>query len=81
MLVLRYLLNWKVRRIGAYLNIPENTVSVTIRRSLEKIRSRWPEEKETKIMNKKLKTTADIRKLNPFYNPSSPNPAVHFMHA
>ena len=48
MLVLRYFLNWKVRQIGGYLNIPENTVSVTIRRSLEKIRSQWPADKESK---------------------------------
>ena len=46
MLVLRYFLNWKIRQIGAYLNIPENTVSVSVRRSLEKIRSQWPAEKE-----------------------------------
>lgn len=45
-LVLRYILNWKVRKIGEYLEIPENTVSVSIRRSLEKLRSQWPVEKE-----------------------------------
>ena len=46
LLVLRYFLDWKVNRIGAYLNIPENTVSVSIRRALEKIRAQWPVDKE-----------------------------------
>jgi RNA polymerase sigma-70 factor (ECF subfamily) len=46
-LVLRYLLNWKVQQISQYLEIPENTISVTIRRSLEKIRASWPVEKES----------------------------------
>lgn len=43
-LVLRYLLNWKVQQIGQYLEIPENTVSVYIRRALEKLRLFWPAE-------------------------------------
>ena len=47
-LVLRYLLNWKVRQISQYLEIPENTVSVYIRRALEKLRLIWPVEKEQK---------------------------------
>jgi RNA polymerase sigma-70 factor (ECF subfamily) len=46
MLVLRYLLNWRVRQIGKYLGIPENTVSVTIRRTLERLQREWPGEKE-----------------------------------
>ena len=41
MLVLRYLLNWKIRRISQYMNIPANTVSVYIRRALEKLRTLW----------------------------------------
>jgi RNA polymerase sigma-70 factor (ECF subfamily) len=45
-LTLRYLLGWKVQEIGRYLNIPENTVSVYIRRALEKLQSLWPAEKE-----------------------------------
>lgn len=45
-LVLRYLLNWKVQQISPYLEIPENTVSVYIRRALEKLRLFWPTEKE-----------------------------------
>lgn len=46
-LVLRYLLNWKVQQISRYMEIPENTISVTIRRSLEKIRASWLTEKES----------------------------------
>jgi RNA polymerase sigma-70 factor (ECF subfamily) len=41
-LVLRYILGWRVNDIGNYLQIPENTVSVTIRRILTKIRNNWP---------------------------------------
>lgn len=46
-LVLRYLLNWKVRQIAQYLDFPENTVSVYIRRALEKLKLLWPTEKES----------------------------------
>ena len=42
MLVLRYLLGWRVNQIAAYLEVPENTVSVTIHRTLERLRQRWP---------------------------------------
>jgi RNA polymerase sigma-70 factor (ECF subfamily) len=38
MLVLRYMLGWKVKQIAEYLQKEENTVSVYIRRSLEQIR-------------------------------------------
>ena len=41
-LVLRYLLGWHVNQIAAYLEIPENTVSVTIHRTLERLRQQWP---------------------------------------
>ena len=41
-LVLRYLLGWRVNQVAAYLEIPENTVSVTIRRALERLRQHWP---------------------------------------
>lgn len=41
-LVLRYLLGWRVNQIAGYLEIPENTVSVTIHRSLERLRQQWP---------------------------------------
>jgi RNA polymerase sigma-70 factor (ECF subfamily) len=42
MVVLRYLLGWHVYQIAAYLDIPENTVSVTIHRALEHMRQEWP---------------------------------------
>jgi RNA polymerase sigma-70 factor (ECF subfamily) len=41
MLILRYMLGWQVQEIGKHLNIPENTVSQTIRRVLGKLRERW----------------------------------------
>jgi RNA polymerase sigma-70 factor (ECF subfamily) len=44
MLVLRYMLGWQVQEIGTHLNIPENTVSQTIRRVLARLRERWREE-------------------------------------
>ncbi len=47
-LVLRYFLDWRINQIGEYLHIPENTVSVTIRRSLQHLQQEWPEEKELK---------------------------------
>ncbi len=46
MLVLRYLLDWRIRQIGEYLQIPENTVSVTIHRTLVRLQRDWPQEKE-----------------------------------
>ena len=44
MLVLRYLLGWKVKQIAEYLKKEENTVSVYIRRCLEQIRHDWSAE-------------------------------------
>lgn len=46
MLVLRYLLDWRVNQIGEYLQISENTVSVTIRRALWQLNQEWPAGKE-----------------------------------
>ena len=43
MLVLRYFLGWQVKRIATHLNMPDNTVSVYLRRTLEKLRKDWPE--------------------------------------
>ncbi len=40
-LVLRYMLGWKVREIAQYINKQENTVSVSIRRCLAQIRDEW----------------------------------------
>ncbi len=42
MLVLRYMLGWQVKTIAAYLDMKENTVSVTIRRLLQRLRQEWP---------------------------------------
>ncbi len=39
--VLRYMLGWKVKEIALYLNKEENTVSVNIRRFLQQIREEW----------------------------------------
>jgi RNA polymerase sigma-70 factor (ECF subfamily) len=41
MLVLRYMLDWKVKDIASYLRKEENTVSVSIKRCLEQIRHDW----------------------------------------
>lgn len=48
MLVLRYFLGWRVQQIGEYMEMPENTVSVSIRRSLERLRNRWPADEASK---------------------------------
>jgi len=41
MITLRYLLEWRISEIADYLEIPANTVTVTIQRTLRHIRSRW----------------------------------------
>jgi RNA polymerase sigma-70 factor, ECF subfamily len=41
MLVLRYMLGWKVKEIADYLHKEENTVSVYIKRCLAQIRHEW----------------------------------------
>lgn len=41
MLVLRYMLGWKVKQIAEYMQKEENTISVYIRRCLEQIRHDW----------------------------------------
>lgn len=42
MLVLRYLVGWWVNRIAGYLGVNENSVSVGIRRALERVQRQWP---------------------------------------
>jgi RNA polymerase sigma-70 factor (ECF subfamily) len=42
MLTLRYILGWRVKDIGLHLDIPENTISVTIKRVLAKLENQWP---------------------------------------
>ena len=44
MIVLRYILGWKVKAIAEYLGINENNVSVTIKRTLKAIQKEWPKE-------------------------------------
>ena len=41
MLILRYILGWKVKDIAAYLDMNENTVSVNIKRALTRLRDEW----------------------------------------
>jgi RNA polymerase sigma-70 factor, ECF subfamily len=45
-LVLRYMLGWKVKQIASYLGKTENNVSVTIRRALKNLQSGWPRVQE-----------------------------------
>ncbi len=44
MLVLRYMLGWRVKDIAQHLGMTENTVSVNIRRILARLRRDWPAE-------------------------------------
>lgn len=43
-LVLRYMLGWRVQDIGEHLEMKENTVSVYIRRAIQRLRTDWPTE-------------------------------------
>lgn len=43
MITLRYILGWRVKDIGQHLDIPENTVSVTIKRVLCRLQNQWPD--------------------------------------
>lgn len=42
MLVLRYMLGWRVKQIAAHFNLPANTVSVKIIRVIDQLRANWP---------------------------------------
>jgi RNA polymerase sigma-70 factor (ECF subfamily) len=42
MIVLRYFLEWPVKRIAEHMGIPENTVSVYLRRTLKTLQRSWP---------------------------------------
>lgn len=44
MLVLRYILGWQVKQIASHMDMGENTVSVNIRRTLNRLRKDWPDE-------------------------------------
>lgn len=41
MLVLRYIIGWQVKEIAAHLEMNENTVSVTIKRTLQRLQRDW----------------------------------------
>lgn len=43
LLVLRYVLDWRVKRIAAHAGLKENTASVKIKRALERLRREWPD--------------------------------------
>jgi RNA polymerase sigma-70 factor (ECF subfamily) len=43
MIVLRYLLGWRVKDIATHLEMSDNTVSATIRRILKRLQESWPE--------------------------------------
>ena len=47
-IALRYILDWRVNRIASFLEIPENTVSVKLRRILQRLRDNWPYGEEWK---------------------------------
>jgi len=42
MVVLRYILDWPIGSIAAHLDMNENTVSVNLRRILQRLRKDWP---------------------------------------
>lgn len=46
MIVLRYMLGWKVRQVGAYLHRNENSVSASISRGLKSLRRDWAQLRE-----------------------------------
>lgn len=48
MLVLRYMLGWQVRQIATHLEMNENTVTVSIKRTLKNLQRNWsqPQEKD-----------------------------------
>ncbi len=41
-LVLRYLVGWRVKKVAAHLELTDNHVSVIIRRELSRLREAWP---------------------------------------
>jgi len=42
-LVLRYLVGWRVNEIASYMGTTENKVSVTIHRTISRLRENWME--------------------------------------
>lgn len=46
MLVLRYMLGWQVKQIASHLDMLENTVTVTIKRTLKNLQRDWSQEND-----------------------------------
>lgn len=44
LLVLRYMLGWQVKEIAKQTNMTENSISVTLYRTIKKIQQNWPSE-------------------------------------
>ncbi len=44
MVLLRYMLGWQVKEIANHLGLLENTVSVSLRRAIQRMRQKWPKE-------------------------------------
>ena len=42
-IILRYLLGWRVNDIASHLGASENKISVTLHRTLSKLREKWTE--------------------------------------
>jgi len=46
MLVLRYMLGWQIKQVAEHLGMSENSVSVTIRRTLQRLQRDWTQLQE-----------------------------------
>lgn len=49
MVVLRYLVGWRVKEIAEHLGLTENNVSVSLRRALQRMRRDWPQYEAEKL--------------------------------
>jgi RNA polymerase sigma-70 factor (ECF subfamily) len=49
LLVLRYMLGWRVKDIARHLGLNENTASAAVRRALARLRRDWPAEEENDV--------------------------------
>jgi len=46
MLILRYILGWQVKQVAEHLEMTENNISVTIRRTLKSLQRNWAQSQE-----------------------------------